>query len=280
MGNADTVQQRARFFGYKRDYLGLCRIFVGPEVRRAFRGYVEHEEDVRESLSRFAQSGRALSEWRREFFLTSSLRPTRNNVIDVAYHRIRLGNDWVFPNGPHNSTAAVNENRILFDEIRTRHLFTPHSGLDLRQAGLPNLVLEDVSLRVVHEELLTRYRVSRLDDSLQFGALLHLIQVHLTSDPGASCTVFLMGSGKRRRRGYADDRIKELFQGRQYASGQITYPGDREVRGTNGVTVQMSYLDLGERGAPLIAENVPHLAVWVPANMARDGVSQPQGDWT
>ena len=47
MGNADTVQQRARFFGYKRDYLGLCRVFVGPDVRRAFRGYVEHEEDIR-----------------------------------------------------------------------------------------------------------------------------------------------------------------------------------------------------------------------------------------
>ncbi|MBL9045468.1 MAG: hypothetical protein JNM83_27920 [Myxococcales bacterium] len=279
MGNADTVQQRARFFGYKRDYLGLCRIFVGPDVRRAFRGYVEHEEDIRESLSSFAQSGRALSEWRREFFLTSSLRPTRNNVIDVAYQRIRLGNDWVFPNGPQNSIAAVDGNRVLFEKFLSRHSFTPHNGLDLRQGGPLNLVLEDVSLRTVHEELLTRYRVSRLDDSLQFGALLHLIQVHLTSEPDASCSVFLMGSGKRRRRGYADDRIKELFQGRQYASGRITYPGDREVRG-NGVTIQMSYLDLGQRDAPLIAENVPHLAVWVPASMARDGVSQPQGDWT
>ncbi len=47
VGNADTVQQRARFFGYKRPYLGLCRIFVGPDVRRAFRAYVEHEEDIR-----------------------------------------------------------------------------------------------------------------------------------------------------------------------------------------------------------------------------------------
>lgn len=26
-GNADTIQQRARFFGYKRSYLGLCRFF-------------------------------------------------------------------------------------------------------------------------------------------------------------------------------------------------------------------------------------------------------------
>ncbi len=25
-GNADTVQQRARFFGYKESYLGYCRV--------------------------------------------------------------------------------------------------------------------------------------------------------------------------------------------------------------------------------------------------------------
>ena len=32
MGNADTVQQRGRFFGYKQSYIGLCRVFVGPDV--------------------------------------------------------------------------------------------------------------------------------------------------------------------------------------------------------------------------------------------------------
>ena len=37
MGNADTVQQaRGRFFGYKQSYIGLCRVFVGPDVHRAF----------------------------------------------------------------------------------------------------------------------------------------------------------------------------------------------------------------------------------------------------
>lgn len=101
-----------------------------------------------------------------------------------------------------------------------------------------------------------------------------------------------MAEGNRRRRGYdpeiVDDRgnvtrqgaIKELFQGRQYAGRgdqkRQTYSGDREVRGTAGITVQMSYLDLGEANE-LLAENVPHLAIWIPANMARDTLQQPQG---
>ena len=28
VGNVDTIQQRARFFGYKRSYLGYCRVFL------------------------------------------------------------------------------------------------------------------------------------------------------------------------------------------------------------------------------------------------------------
>ena len=40
-GNADTVQQRARFFGYKRPYLGYCRLYLEQGKLNAFRSYVE-----------------------------------------------------------------------------------------------------------------------------------------------------------------------------------------------------------------------------------------------
>ncbi|MCB9109273.1 MAG: hypothetical protein H6633_34285 [Anaerolineales bacterium] len=35
IGNADTIQQRARFFGYKRDYQQYCRIFLENRVHDA-----------------------------------------------------------------------------------------------------------------------------------------------------------------------------------------------------------------------------------------------------
>jgi len=40
VGNADTIQQRARFFGYGRRYLGYCRVFLEQSVRDAFAFYV------------------------------------------------------------------------------------------------------------------------------------------------------------------------------------------------------------------------------------------------
>ncbi len=280
VGNADTVQQRARFFGYKRAYLGLCRIFVGPDVRRAFCGYVEHEEDVRTELAQFATTGRPLSEWRREFFLSRQLRPTRDNVIDVAYQRMRFGDEWVYPNGPHDSAEAVTANTALFAQFRGAHPFGPYAGLDLRQNSRRNLVIEDIPLQTVHEELLTRYRVTRLEDSQQIGAMLRLVQLHLIENPTATCTVFLMAEGASRRRDYQDDQIVQLFQGRQYAqingARGISYPGEREVRAAAGITIQMGYLDLGQPNA-LVAQSIPHLAVWVPSAMARDTLLQPQG---
>lgn len=89
-----------------------------------------------------------------------------------------------------------------------------------------------------------------------------------------------MAEGHRSQRDYQNDRIVQLFQGPQYATqgGQrvLTYPGARNVHEPQGITVQMSYLNLGTPNA-LIAENVPHLAVWVSDGMARDTLIQPQG---
>lgn len=228
----------------------------------------------------FSQTGKPLSEWRREFFLSRQLRPTRDNVIDVAYQRQIFGDKWVYPEGPHDSDDIVAANRSTFQAFRAVHQFGPYSGLDTRKDSRRNLVLEDIPLHEVHEQLLTRYRVSRLEDSQKIGALLRLIQKRLIDEPGETCTVFLMSDGEPRRRAYEDDKIEQLFQGRQYATenGQkvMTYPGDRGVCVARGLTIQMGYLNLGSKDA-LIARNIPHLAVWVPSDMARDTLSQPQG---
>src|SRR6185437_349048 len=58
VGNADTVEQRARFFGYKRRYLGYCRVFLESTVRNAFRFYLEHERDIRTRLQQHQSIGR------------------------------------------------------------------------------------------------------------------------------------------------------------------------------------------------------------------------------
>jgi hypothetical protein len=148
---------------------------------------------------------------RRQFFLSRQYRPTRDNVIDIAYQRVRFGDQWVYPNGPQDSSDAVAANRALFNQFRAANPFGPYDGLDLRQGSRRNLVIRDIPLQLVHESLLTRYRISRLEDSQQIGALLRLIQLHLIERPDDTCTVFLMAEGHQRRRDYQDDQIVQLF---------------------------------------------------------------------
>ena len=40
---ADTMQQRARFFGYKKKYESCCQIWMSAPMRRRFESYVDHE---------------------------------------------------------------------------------------------------------------------------------------------------------------------------------------------------------------------------------------------
>ena len=97
VGHADVIQQRARFFGYKRPYLGYCRIYLDQNVLTIFQNYVIHEEHMRESLMNFSEEASPLSEWKRAFILASSLRPCRSSTIQYGYTRVNsagYGSMW------------------------------------------------------------------------------------------------------------------------------------------------------------------------------------------
>ena len=59
VGQADTVQQRARFYGYNRGHLGYCRVYLEAAARDAYQVYIDHEDRLRRSLSEHAKSGKA-----------------------------------------------------------------------------------------------------------------------------------------------------------------------------------------------------------------------------
>ncbi len=145
VGNADTIQQRARFLGYKRGYLGLCRVFLESDVQRAFSVYVSHEENVRAQLREQSASGRSLSEWRRAFFLDRSLKPTRRNVLDLDYQFVNFAADWFYPRAPHFTPQSVAHNRTLIETLGLLE-FRPMDGhperTDTMQVGYARVELE------------------------------------------------------------------------------------------------------------------------------------------
>jgi hypothetical protein len=283
VGNADTVQQRARFFGYKRPYLGFCRVFLEPVLANAFTRYVTHEEDVRARLIEHSRTGQPLSDLRRAFLLDRRLRPTRASILDIDYVR-PVTSGWSYPRSPHELGAAVDENRQLVQRFLAGQQLTNDEGSPDRTDIQRHLVAAGISLQNVYDEFLTRLRIPNLEDNQVFTACLIVLDEYLFDHGDATCSVYQMSSGRARERSLnPHGEILNLFQGEAPVSprerrGQV-YPGDRAIRGDENVTIQIHAVDLREspeRGAPIVARDVPVIALWIDPEIAQDVVIQDQ----
>lgn len=282
VGNADTVQQRARFFGYKRGYLGFCRVYLEQGTHRAFQRYVEHEEDMRAQLEQIRDSGRSLNEWKRAFVLDTALRPCRNNVLEFDYIRGRFSDSWVAPRVVLAADEVIRANRQTVADFIAATRFDDDEGHANRTDEQRHLVASGLSLRAVMEQLLIPMRITSSRDSQQITGLLLQLSRALEQNPDEICTVYRMSPGSRRRRSVDESgAVINLYQGAnpqwpRERRGEI-YPGDRDIREDDVVNVQIHTLDLRrEQTGPIIAENIPVLVVWVPARLGVAWINQDQ----
>jgi Z1 domain. len=245
VGNADTIQQRARFFGYKRSYLGFCRVYLGQETLDAFRSYVRHECHMRRELELHAATGLPLSEWKRRFLIAPELKATRREVLSLPSMRLSFRGAWFTPKVILDSPENLRRNRELVERFE---------GLANVRAGEGrgedrNLVSHDVSIQTIIEELLAQYKVGDLNDSVSLTALTIQLQVIAEEHPDARCTVYVMGRGENPdflRKRPVDEQAQTLsaetglFQGRS-----SNYPGDTQLpSNVNPLQLQIHHLSL------------------------------------
>ena len=88
-----------------------------------------------------------------------------------------------------------------------------------------------------------------------------------------------MSGGRGRERGIDEDgeMSTNLYQGAapvypKELRGTV-YPGDHSIRNQDNVTIQIHTLNLTRNDA-VVVENVPVIAVWVPARLARAWIAQ------
>lgn len=271
VGNVDTIQQRARFFGYKRGYLGLCRVYLESEVEAAFRSYVTHEEDMRNRLLEHAASGKPLREWKRAFFLDPNFKPTRKSVHDLDYIQDMFSDDWFDPKSPHDPEEAVRKNREVVEAFTSSLSFVDDSGDARRTPEQRNKVAQEVPLRQAYEELLIKLTMMPPDDSQKYTGLLLQVQRYLEANPMVTCSVYLMSGGAiRERKINPNNEIAQLFQGSNANTG---YPGARQIHDT-GLTIQIYRLNIIDSDKRTIASDVPTVAIWVPSDMAEGWLIQ------
>lgn len=279
---ADTLQQRARFFGYKRAYLGLCRVFIQKNVSEAFAEYVEHEEFVREALEN--SRGKPLTDWRRDFVLTSMLKATRANVVGLGTRRIPA-DGWMVPDVLQRDDDAAEVNRKLLVHVRKKWTAAYSAPVNAAEFPLfkgakdssPHFVLEHIPLKAVLEDFLLEVKVKDPSDAEEHSAMLIAIAALLRKTPDLEADVFLMNNlvaGYRTRdAGRGVDAKHRFAPINQYFSQSAAAVNDRSFCSTERVSLQLRRFNLGttqrDSGSADI-KDVTWFALHLPTKLRRD----------
>ena len=59
----DTLEQRARAFGYRGDLLPYCQFFATPRTLKVLREIVDTEYDIRAQLQDWLNAGQSVTDW-------------------------------------------------------------------------------------------------------------------------------------------------------------------------------------------------------------------------
>lgn len=291
VGNVDTILQRARFFGYKKSYLGYCRVFLDQLTIDAYNAIIEHEENVREQLEDFDINNKHLDKWDREVVLSQMLKLTRANILYDQINRDIFGNEWFRIKAPHDTEEYIATNRTaIFEYVYAkRNAFSVTDGHPKRTEDQKHLVTK-VSLQDCLTNLLNKLKFTRESDSVAYSSLRGIFSRHLKNNPEEECLIYLISAKKIENLDHEDswtrrtrqlvrksDEIQQIFQGPQpttksakYNIGDV-YPGDSSIKNKDIVSIQIHLLNL--RNTSFVS--VPTLAIWVPEHMSTDIARQP-----
>lgn len=266
VGNADNIQQRARFFGYKRSYLGLCRIYLTSANIDAFTDYVKHEESVRSSIRSHLEEGKTLKEWRRTYFLDQTLKPTRSSVILLEMYQSKGQGGWIVPDHPFEDSETVSENREIVEQILKSFEFTDYGedGWNEKQV-VP--AFSDTLLLAEIMPMIGQFRYRWPDDNLRHSALMLGLESMASKEPKMKCSYYALSgpwSGVDYRRTLTEKnppKVRQLWQG---SNARTNYPGARALISAETVTFQLHRYDIQTADKKRTLRDVPILAVHIP----------------
>jgi len=278
--NADVLQQRARFFGYRSTYIDFCRVYLINDAIDAFSGYVADEEFLRASLRE--HEGQPLSAWKRDFILHKQItRPTRTNVMGRRAKRLPLKNGWTWPKSMHLDPRAAAINAAAFVGLQAQagpYLVdaTDLPGVVDKRSGPRNLVWRDVPLDTVSKFLID-LRYGTVEDSLLSTAMEMALGRWLHDHPKALATVVFMNelearSGGGRQLSVLRSNIHVGMSPNGAEGELIQYSGDRSVVVDDQLTLQLRMISLASPKAPSGEDYsaVPWVSVHLPETIAND----------
>lgn len=223
----DTLEQRARAFGYRADLLPYCQFFATPRTLKVLKDIVFTEYDLRARLQDWLATGGSVEAWAHEvgLMLPPGMRPTRENVIH-AMNSFNVTSRWHSLRRPSLDPSARRKNLDLVTGLGVDKSEPADYGrLKHRTTSAPlNRVIE--SLR--------RWEFSSYSPDWRHQDILSFLerQENLERDVPVLLLESANASGEPRERDWDEQTgFVNLFQGKDVrpVPGKPFYPGDRAI---------------------------------------------------
>lgn len=152
VSTADTIQQRARWFGYKMRYLDLCRIFAVGKIIKEFREIRDHEEDLWETVRQANCQGTHFKDMARIFSLSDSLKMTRSSVARTVNYTFKF---WNKQREFQNIQEYIDSNKAILAKVRSEHA----GQILIKQygEGAPYAILSDIEFEYVKSNIFDKF---------------------------------------------------------------------------------------------------------------------------
>ena len=219
-GNMDTNLQRARWFGYREEYIDICKIFTTSEISREFTNLSEIEADMWEQFRAMEEGKMKIGDIIIKAEDTSQ-NPTRPNV--ATYNTFSF-NSWITQRVGIFDVNQVENNNQLIEELLNNSSFNDTS--DGRKDGR----------KTAEYACIEKKKLIDLIDNIQAVFDMEPFEKKSLKDLIGSeekiPVIFMKDDEKeiRKRSFYPDNKIYALQQGADNAdSEKAIYQGDKHV---------------------------------------------------
>lgn len=240
--NADTIQQRCRFFGYKKAYLDSCRVYLPMDSILDYREYVEHEEVMRKKLK--TSTLREIED--QVLILGDQLNPTRNNILSANVVRHKLSG-W----RQMNALEHIQENTQFVENFIRSNQFELFE--DYNQNVNRNHIYAKLSINDVIE-FLKDFKIAGMPDAIRKSSTIQYLRYLADKNKIEHAYIFIMAYGLEEGRVRQLKRNKEhliinnIFMGRSQEGGKV-YPGDKGIRFEDSLCIQIHKIKLKDHDA-------------------------------
>ena len=242
----DTIEQRARAFGYRNSLLPYCQFFATARTIKTLKGIVHTEDDLRANLRDALDEGKSVSQWAHEIglYLPADTKPSRDSVLP-ALRNFNPDGDWFAIRKPFTGEKEKAHNLDLMKEIGILGAsYQSFQRIDHRVLELP--------LSELIEQVLEKWAINLSSPGWKHDEILEFLK----RKPNKQALSYVMlldkpeTKGEPRQRKWAEDTgFVNLFQGAdlQQVNPGIDYLGDRKapaaVFGEDKVVLQIHHVN-------------------------------------